>query len=124
MAFQIDETGNNMKKTLLAGMIALWATGAAAHSPLDATFPANEAIVTEMPSEVLMDFKGDIRLTRVAITHADTHTMDMDLGEQTAFTQEFALPMHDMGAGEYVIEWRGLGADGHALNGTFSFTVE
>ena len=113
-----------MKTFLLAGIIGIWATGAMAHSPLDATTPANEATVTEMPSEVLMDFKGDIRLTRVAITHADTHSMDMDLGEQTAFTQEFALPMQDMGAGIYVVKWRGLGADGHALNGTFSFTVE
>lgn len=113
-----------MKTFLLAGIIGIWATGAMAHSPLDATTPANEATVTEMPSEVLMDFKGDIRLTRVAITHADTHSMDVDLGEQTAFTQEFALPMHDMGAGTYVIEWRGLGVDGHALNGSFSFSVE
>ena len=113
-----------MKTFLLAGMIGIWATGAMAHSPLDATTPANEATVAEMPTEVLMDFKGDIRLTRVTITHADTHSMDMDLGEQTAFTQEFALPMHDMGAGVYVVEWRGLGDDGHALNGTFSFIVE
>jgi methionine-rich copper-binding protein CopC len=113
-----------MKTFLFAGMIGIWATGAMAHSPLDATTPANEATVAEMPTEVLMDFKGDIRLTRVTITHADTHSMDMDLGEQTAFTQEFALPMHDMGAGVYVVEWRGLGDDGHALNGTFSFTVE
>ena len=113
-----------MKTILLAGMIGIWATGAMAHSPLDATTPANETIVTETPTEVLMDFKGDIRLTRVAITYADTHSMDMDLGEQTAFTQEFALPMQDMGAGTYVVEWRGLGDDGHALNGTFSFTVE
>ena len=113
-----------MKTFLLAGMIGVWATGAMAHSPLDATTPANEATVNEMPTEVLMDFKGDIRLTRVAITHADTHSMDMDLGDQKAFTQEFALPMHDMGAGVYVVEWRGLGSDGHALNGTFSFTVE
>lgn len=113
-----------MKTFLLAGMIGIWATGAIAHSPLDATTPANEATVTVMPTEVLMDFKGDIRLTRVSITHADTHSMDMDLGEQAAFTQEFALPMHDVGAGVYVVEWRGLGVDGHALNGTFSFTVE
>lgn len=113
-----------MKTLLLAGMIGIWATGAMAHSPLDATTPANKASVTEMPTEVLMDFKGNIRLTRVIITHAETHSMDMDLGAQTAFTQEFALPMHDMGAGVYVVEWRGLGDDGHVLNGTFSFTVE
>ncbi|MGC1505026.1 MAG: copper resistance CopC family protein [Sulfitobacter sp.] len=113
-----------MKTFLLAGMIGIWATGAMAHSPLDGTTPANESTVTQMPTEVLMDFKGDIRLTRVAITHADTHSVDMDLGDQKAFMQEFALPMHDMGAGVYVVDWRGLGADGHALNGTFSFTVE
>lgn len=113
-----------MKTFLRAGMIGIWATGAMAHSPLDGTTPTNEAIVTEMPTEVLMDFKGNIRLTRVSITHANKHSMDMDLGEQSAFTQEFALPMHDMGAGVYVVEWRGLGDDGHALNGTFSFTVE
>jgi len=29
-----------------------------------------------------------------------------------------------MGPGIYEVEWRGLGADGHALNGTFSFTVK
>ena len=113
-----------MKNFLLSGLIAFWATSAIAHSPLDETTPANEAIVSEMPAEVLMKFKGDIRLVRIAITHASSGSMDMDLGEQTAFTKEFRLPMHDMGAGVYVIKWRGLGADGHALNGTFSFTVE
>jgi methionine-rich copper-binding protein CopC len=114
----------SMKTLLLAGVIGIWATAVMAHSPLEKTIPANEATITQMPTEVLMDFKGDIRLTKVSITHADTHSMDMDLGEQTSFTQEFSLPMQDMGAGVYVVEWRGLGADGHALNGTFSFTVE
>ena len=113
-----------MKNFLLSGLIAFWATGAIAHSPLDETTPANKAIVSEMPTEVLMEFKGDIRLVRVAITHASSGSMVMDLGGQTAFTKEFRLPMQDMGAGVYVIKWRGLGADGHALNGTFSFTVE
>ncbi|MDG1745241.1 MAG: copper resistance protein CopC [Planktomarina sp.] len=48
----------------------------------------------------------------------------MDLGGQKTFAQEFALPMQDMGPGSYVVEWRGLGADGHALNGTFNFTLK
>jgi methionine-rich copper-binding protein CopC len=116
--------GLEMKNILLAGIVGIWATSAIAHSPLGRTTPADEAVITEMPAEIVMNFKGDIRLTRVAITHADTQRKDIDLGEQTTFTQKFALPMHDMGAGAYVIEWRGLGADGHAMNGTFSFTVK
>ena len=113
-----------MKNLLPVGAIAIWATSALAHSPLDGTIPANEAILSAMPAEVLMDFKGDIRLTRVTLTHASSSVISMDLSEQKIFTQEFTLPMQDMGLGTYVVEWRGLGADGHALNGTFSFTVE
>ena len=113
-----------MKNLLWVGAIAIWATSALAHSPLDGTIPANEAILSEMPAEVLMDFKGDIRLTRVTLTHASSSVISMDLSEQKIFSQEFTLPMQDMGLGTYVVEWRGLGADGHALNGTFSFTVE
>lgn len=113
-----------MKIFWVAGMIGIFATDAMAHSPLDGTTPANEATVAEVPSEVFLDFKGDIRLTRVTMTHADTHNMEMDIGDQTAFMQEFAFPLEDMGAGQYVIAWRGLGIDGHALNGTFTFTAE
>lgn len=113
-----------MKTLLLSGMIGIWATGVIAHSPLDETTPAHEAIVADVPAEVEMDFKGDIRLTRVVMTHAGKHSVDMELGSQTEFGQGFAMPLENMGSGEYVIEWRGLGADGHAMNGSFSFIVE
>ena len=113
-----------MKNILCAGVIAFWATSALTHSPLDGTTPTNEAIVSKMPAKVLMDFKGDIRLTRVILTHVGSSAVNMELGEQKTFTQEFTLPMQDMGPGTYVVEWRGLGADGHALNGTFNFTVK
>ena len=116
--------GPKMKIILYAGAIAIWATTAVAHSPLDGTTPANGSFVSEMPVEVLMDFKGDIRLTRVTLAHAGSPALNLDLGAQKIFTQEFILPMQDMGLGTYVVEWRGLGADGHALNGNFSFTVK
>ena len=117
-------TGTTMRNIFLAALIGIWATAAVAHSPLEGTTPSNEATLNAMPTEILMNFKGDIRLTRVTVTHSDTRSVDMDLEGQTAFQQEFSLPMNDMGAGNYIIEWRGLGTDGHVLNGSFSFTVE
>ena len=95
-----------------------------AHSPLDQTTQANEDLITEVPTEILMKFKADIRMTRVSISYEGDDSIKMDLGNQTNFMQEFSLPMHDIGNGAYVVEWRGLSADGHALNGAFSFTVE
>lgn len=113
-----------MKNILLAGMIVIWGTAAMAHSPLDTTLPANEATVAEMPSEIRLDFKDDIRLTRLTMTHAEHENVDLDLTGNSGFISDYAVPMQSMGSGIYVIDWRGLGADGHALNGTFSFTVE
>ena len=60
-------------------MIGIWATGAIAHSPLNGTTPVNEATVVDVPNEVLLDFKGKIRLTRVSMTHADHDGVDLDL---------------------------------------------
>lgn len=116
--------GTKMKNILLAGMIGIWATSAMAHSPLDSTTPANEAIVAEAPSEIALDFKGNIRLTRMKMTYADNPSVNLDLSGHDGFISDYSVPMATMGSGIYVIEWRGLGDDGHALNGAFKFTVE
>jgi methionine-rich copper-binding protein CopC len=113
-----------MKNILLAGMIGIWATSAMAHSPLNSTTPANEAVISEAPSEVLLDFKGEIRLIRVTMTHADHPSVDLDLSGNDGFIYDYAVLFQGMGSGPYLIDWRGLGSDGHALNGSFNFTVE
>lgn len=113
-----------MKTLLLAGLIGFWATSVMAHSPLESTAPANDAIVVDVPSEVIFKFKNNIRLTRISMTHEDHPSVDLDLSAFSAFSADYAVPMDPMGAGIYVIDWRGLGADGHAVTGSFNFTVE
>ena len=98
-----------MKIILCAGTIAIWATTAVAHSPLDGTTPANGSIVSEMPVEVLMDFKGDIRLTRVTLSHADSRAVNVDLGGQKTFAQEFALQCKIWGRGAMWLSGADLG---------------
>lgn len=113
-----------MKKILLAGLLGIWATGAVAHSPLENTTPKDESVVAELPTNVLLDFKGAIRLTRVTMTHADHDGVDLDLSGHEGFITDYAIPLEAMGIGAYSIAWRGLGIDGHALDGTFSFVVQ
>jgi len=117
-----------MKNILIAGLLTVAAMGtttaAMAHSVLNGTVPADEAVLAEMPVEITLDFKMSIRLTRVTLTHADHPTVDLELPTPAGFVTEYALPMDDMGSGDYEITWRGLGQDGHALNSSFNFTVE
>ena len=112
-----------MKKTLLTILAVIWAASATAHSPLETTIPENGATIADAPAEIVMNFKGNIRLTRVKMSHPAAET-DLDLGGHDGFVTDYAIPMQSMGEGTYEIEWRGLGEDGHPMNGTFGFTVE
>ena len=113
-----------MHKILLAGLIVMWASVTIAHSPLKSTTPVHEAIIAQAPNEIRLDFGKGIRLTRLAVTHTDDKKIRLNLSDHDVFKKLYLIPFKGMGTGNYLIEWRGLGNDGHALNGTFSFTVE
>ena len=113
-----------MSKVILTLLISVWASVAIAHSSLKGTTPANGAVISQTPKEIGLNFGNDIRLTRITATHAGDKRIRLDLSKHNGFIKRYLIPFVGMGAGNYLIEWRGLGGDGHPLNGTFSFTVE
>ena len=113
-----------MKYIATLALISTISTGAFAHSRVDTTAPANGSVIAEAPSEISFNFADEIRLTRVQMVHQDLHSVPLDLGEQTSFEREFTLPLQGMGEGLYRIERRGLGVDGHVMQGEFTFTVD
>ena len=104
--------------------MGIWAAEAAAHYPLKQTLPADGATISDMPPEVILNFKGKIRLTRIRVAHDEKYIEDLNLDSFESFAASYALPVKDMGSGAYSIKLRGLGADGHILNGSFSFELE
>lgn len=110
----------------LFGLVAAatLSTGAFAHSNVETTTPANGSVMSALPNELSFSFSDDIRLTRVMLLFEDQPPVHLDLGDQKSFDRNFTLPLTAKGAGAYHIEWRGLGIDGHAMQGTVSFTVE
>lgn len=113
-----------MKTFLMAGLLALLATMAAAHTGLNATVPEDGAILTEVPPHVVLTFGSDTRLVRVRMTHDDHSAIDLDLGDRTAFGTRFIVPLADFGTGLYRIELRSLAHDGHAMREVFMFRVQ
>ena len=113
----------SMKKAIFTLLILAWTSVATAHSALKVTTPPNEAIIAEAPSEIRLNFVHGIHLTRLTVTHT-TGTKKLDLSTYPGFTKKYQIPFNAVGVGKYLIEWRGLSDDGHALNGNFSFTIE
>ena len=113
-----------MKSLIFAAAITFWSGTAMAHSPLEQTVPSNEAKIATEPETIDMTFKKGIRLTKVSMTHADHPAVLLDISGPKGFITDYSLPVKKMGPGDYLIEWRGLGQDGHATKGAFTFSVE
>lgn len=111
-------------KIIIAFIVSsFFASGASAHSKVDTTTPPNQAELAEVPEQIDLDFAKKVRLTKVKVTHESDPTVPVDLVGQTSFERAFTFPLENMGEGSYYIEWRGLGMDGHAMQGDFTFEV-
>ena len=112
-----------MKIFIAVILSSVLASSAYAHSKVDTTTPSNQAALAEVPAQIELDFAKKIRLTKVEVTHESDPTVPLDHDGQTLFERAFSLPIQNMGDGTYHIEWRGLGMDGHAMQGEFTFEV-
>ena len=105
----------------------LWLlTSAMAHSPLKSTSPENKATVNAVPTEITINFGKPARLTKVTLIHSTsdkTHSDKVALPSKK-FEKSFKLIPEFRGAGKYQVDWRALSNDGHALKGSFTFSVE
>ncbi|WP_299629137.1 copper resistance CopC family protein [uncultured Tateyamaria sp.] len=112
-----------MKQTLVALMaFGLMTTVAFAHSKTEQTTPANNATV-EAVKILEMRFDDPMRVTAISMTGPDGA---VDIERQTgmdAVTEFRALPPADLTHGHYTVDWRGLSADGHPMQGSFGFTL-
>ncbi|MGH1356753.1 MAG: copper resistance CopC family protein [Thalassovita sp.] len=127
-----------MKLVTLTALITLSASTLFAHSSAESSLPANGAVLKEAPQELMLQLSDKVRMTRVEMTyhqgmmheggmmgqmHEGQMMMNLEVGDQTDFRSEFHIPMQMMGHGTYEVEWRGLGIDGHPVQGMFMFEV-
>ncbi|NTU79053.1 MAG: copper resistance protein CopC [Chloroflexales bacterium] len=115
---------------LLASLLAFALVGvAAAHAELVSSNPADKATLTAVPATVTLIFSEELQATGNLITVTDASGTQVDKGDT-------ALDLNDanrstlnvslksgLGAGAYTIAWENMSSDGHAEEGTLSFTV-
>jgi putative copper export protein/methionine-rich copper-binding protein CopC len=100
---------------------------AALHVQLDAATPAPGDTVTEPPTELRLLFSGFIERNYTSVT-VTAPTGERVATGQIAFVagsdREFTVPLPPLVvSGVYAVAWRTAGADGHVLEGSYSFTL-
>ena len=113
-----------IKTLLLAAALTLPAFAAHTHAKSGGSVPADGATVAAVP-ELRLSFDAPMRVTAFVLFDASGAAVAVEretgLDPVTAFT---ARPEAPLAPGAYAVEWRGLAADGHPMQGAFAFTVE
>jgi copper resistance protein C len=94
-----------------------------AHNALVSTSPGDGTTTAEPPRSIVLTFNEPAIKTgtKVLVTGPDG-AVAAGAPELVDNTVEQALPP-ELPAGEYTVEWRVTSADGHPINGEFSFRV-
>lgn len=114
-----------MKRLLSTVAVSLFFTlGAAqAHTHLKSSMPADQAVLTSAPKQVMLHFSEASRLTAVSIQKdGDKETSIAPLPKQAS--ADVTLPVEISGPGTYKLKWRAIGADNHVMSGALQFTVK
>ena len=113
-----------MKRVMLVllGLIGLVALQAQAHTYLSISIPADEAVVTTAPAEIVLEFSDAVRLTAVSLRGdgGAEQALEEFSGEPG---ERFVVGVSDLSPGDYIVSWRAVGADTHIVSGDFRFTV-
>ena len=109
--------------SLVAAFVLALAPPASAHANLIGTDPAEGAVLTTAPEQVVLTFDEGVRGVPDGIQVFDSQGGPVDASptvQGTALTVALAEPL---GEGTTVIVWRVVSEDGHPISGSLTFSV-
>jgi copper transport protein len=120
-----------MRRLLLALIAAVavvvMAPGSAlAHNSLDGSSPANGAVLDAPPTQIVWTFANDVPLDTLTVTLTDPAGVRTEVpgsAHGPSGPKEVVTPLPVLSAGDVSVRWRLVGADGHPITDSISFTI-
>lgn len=108
-------------------MLAVWPLSGAAHTHLDRSEPAEDAVLDAAPEKVKLWFSGRIEpeFSRIEVTDAEGTRVDAGDSKASSNRRELEVALaEDLASGTYQVNWNVIARDGHRVRGEFSFVIE
>jgi len=115
-----------MKRALLILMALIWLlpSAALAHSTLQTALPAVDATVDVSPERIEMKFDTKIeKLSTFKLFNEAGEQVETGKAEVSSDTMTGTIPAA-LENGKYTVKWTIIGADSHAVEGEYAFTVD
>jgi copper transport protein len=104
-----------------------WASPVAAHAQLDTSSPAPSAVLESAPSEIRLDFNEPVVPVARSIEIYNQEGQRIVVGEALVSPDDpsvlIAGDVPGIPDGLYVVAWRAVSNDGHAIEGAYSFQI-
>ncbi|MGE6415292.1 copper resistance CopC family protein [Planococcus kocurii] len=114
-----------MKKVVLFLLFFLSLTSSAvfAHTALESANPAEGDVVTEELQEMVLEFNTDLEQGS-SFTVEDERGQEVPIGVEIGGQSMTGTLGAAIANGTYTVNWEIIGADGHPIEGTYTFTQE
>ncbi len=116
-------------KVLLALSIltGIFQAPAWAHASLESAVPAKNTQLTVPPKEVRLHFNENLEANFSSIKVLDSSGKNLLLKKATVDPKDrktVFVPLDPLKAGNYKVQWVGVGHDGHRRSGDYAFSVK
>jgi len=103
-------------------LLMTMAVTAQAHTHLEGSVPADKSRVAA-PAAIELHFSGAARVTALTLQKGSEEPVALK-SLPTKAAADVSVPVSRLAAGDYVVNWRVVGDDGHVMSGKFGFTVD
>ncbi len=118
-----------LRRAIVSALLAvvcvlLLAAPGSAHAELVSTTPANGQRLATAPSQITLNFSESVNLLDdgISLLNSDGAVVSTPAPTVDGHTVTWPMPSH-LRNGPYVVTWRVISADGHPVDGAFSFGV-
>jgi len=112
-----------MKSILLSICLLFTATTLSlSHSVVTNSNPENGARLQVAPKHLDVSFSKPTRVVKASLTHNQSTPLKLTLSTKEP-TKLIRFSPAPTAAGDYIIKWRALSEDGHALKGSLQFSI-
>jgi methionine-rich copper-binding protein CopC len=115
-----------MKARILAALLlgaGLAAAPAFAHGGMVETSIEDKASFAKAPAEFKVEFQHESALASVMLMTTEKKMIPLDYKPSKALGKDFTVALPTLAAGQYILSWKSVAKDGHAMPGAVHFTV-
>jgi len=100
-----------------------YCTHALAHAMLKNSTPQNQAVLSSSPKTIDLKFGHETKLTSIKLS-SSKENIPIQIDRNASASSSFSVPVPVLAPDVYKVKWGTLASDGHAMTGSFTFTIK